>query len=129
MDKIQQLESEIASLKMFIGGMKNQLERIGSAGGGAGSAVDLEYQTKTVYSDYHVGRRDYYVGVQHQVPVSITLPVGYPGRTIVIKDESGFAGSVPITINGKIDGDETGMIININHGSITFLYNNGWRRV
>lgn len=84
---------------------------------------------------YSVLSTDYYIGVSYAGEVSITLPeLPETGRELVIKDESGNAGSGPnryITIIGgtsshKID-NQNSAIINLNNGALHLIYRSGWR--
>lgn len=100
-------------------------------GGGSGSILDLDKPTKTVYSNYTLDRRDYYVGVDCPDECYITLPLMghnvYNGRTVVVKDESGNCQNNPIHIVGNIDNDEGGAILQMNNGALQLIYNNGWK--
>lgn len=98
------------------------------SGGGADSTANIDRPVKTVTSNYTPTTRDWYIGVNHTDVVTITLPTNVTnGREYVIKDESGYAHLVPIRISGTIDNDPDGVEIRFRNGSITFLYNNGWR--
>jgi hypothetical protein len=48
---------------------------------------------------------------------------------LIIKDEDGDAETNPITVQGTVDNDVGGFIIQINNGGIQLLYRNGWRIV
>lgn len=99
-----------------------------SGGGGSSSASDIDRPTKTVTSDYSLTTRDWYVGVNHTVPVSMYLPTAIKnGREYVIKDETGYANLVPIKIVGVIDNNPDGIELRVANASVTLLYNNGWR--
>lgn len=81
-------------------------------------------------STYTVVDSDYYIGVNYNGLVDITLPNDpAAGRTVVIKDESGLAQFHPIHIVGTIDNDAGGATIKINNGAVQLLYRNGWRIV
>jgi hypothetical protein len=78
---------------------------------------------------------DYYIGVSYAGPVTVTLPTNpETGRQIVVKDESGNAGSgvsryitiVGATASQTID-NQSSAILNINNGGLHFIYRNGWR--
>jgi hypothetical protein len=83
-------------------------------------------------SNYSILSTDYYIGVSYAGAVNITLPeIPDSGREVVVKDESGNAGTNHITIQGgtashKIDNLGTGGIT-ANNGSIRLIYRNGWR--
>jgi Asp-tRNA(Asn)/Glu-tRNA(Gln) amidotransferase C subunit len=92
---------------------------------------DIVYTTHLVETPtYTVDDDDYYVGVNYDGDVTITLPVTpNSGRMVIIKDESGNAESNPITVQGTVDNDAGGFIIQINNGAIQLIYRNGWRIV
>ncbi len=135
MATIESLQQQINSMNQFWANLKIQLERdmkqaiASGSSGGAGSIVQLDMPVRTVNASTSINRHDYYIGVNSTNQVTITLPnTGvYPGRMIVIKDEAGNAQSVPIKISGNIDNNQYGAEIRINNGSVTLIYNNGWR--
>jgi len=98
-------------------------------GGGAGDVINLDHPVKVVSSDYTFTRRDYYVGVNSTSTVTLTIPdaIGYPGRVIVVKDESGNCSNNPITVNGTVDNDPGGFILQMDNGGIQMIYREGWR--
>lgn len=102
-------------------------------GGGAGSIDELTFQTKTVTNNsYQFGRKDYYIGVNCSGPATIYLPTQNlkDGRQVVVKDESGNCNMNNITItvaDGNTIDNDGNAILAINNGSLTFIYNNGWR--
>ncbi len=100
-------------------------------GGGASSLLDIDRPSTLVTSNSYVGtRKDYYIGVNYDGPVTITLPVGNDGKEVIVKDESGIAKKNHITINasyGQTIDNNTTAIIGINNGSLKFLYRDGWR--
>jgi hypothetical protein len=84
--------------------------------------------TYVTTSEYTVQDDDYYLGVDYAGPTTIILPVSDTnGRCIVIKDEDGDAETNPITVQGTVDNDAGGFILQINNGSIQLIYRNGWR--
>lgn len=86
--------------------------------------------TEVTSNNYTITDSDYYIGVNYNGIVDITLPpVPASGRTVVIKDESGLAQFNPIHIVGTIDNDAGGATIKINNGAVQLLYRNGWRIV
>ena len=102
-------------------------------GGGAGSVDQLTFHTVAVNAPvYNASRRDYYIGVNYEGPVTINLPSQNltPGRQIVIKDESGTAAIYNITIatlDGKmIDQIDTYVILNSYESIILIYANGGW---
>ena len=131
---LESLQQQINNQNQFWTTLKSQLERdmkavMSNSGGGAGSIVQLDLPVRTISQSTNVNRNDYYIGVNSNTQVTITLPSTgvYPGRTIVVKDEKGNAQLVPIKISGVIDNDPEGVELRINNGSLTFIYNNGWR--
>jgi hypothetical protein len=87
--------------------------------------------TNTTYvttPEYTVQDDDYYIGVDYDGPTTIILPASDTnGRCLVIKDEDGDAQTNPITVQGTVDNDAGGFILQINNGSIQLIYRNGWR--
>ena len=92
---------------------------------------EVVYNTTEVTTPtYTVNDTDYYIGVNYNGPVTITLPTSADsGRMIIIKDEDGDAEINPITVLGNVDNDAGGFIIQINNGAIQLIYRNGWRIV
>lgn len=92
---------------------------------------DIVYTTTLVNTPtYTVTDSDYYMGVNYAGPVTITLPTTpSSGRMLIIKDESGNAETNPITVQGTVDNDAGGFIIQINNGAIQLIYRSGWRIV
>jgi hypothetical protein len=134
MTTIESLQQQINALNQFWSTLKMQLERdmktvMSNSSGGAGSIVQLDLPVRTITQSTNITRNDYYIGVNSNDQVTISLPITgvYPGRTIVVKDEKGNAQNVPIKISGIIDNDPEGVEMRINYGSLTFIYNNGWR--
>lgn len=93
--------------------------------------VDIIYTTNLVETPtYVVDGDNYYIGVNYDGPVEITLPLSpNSGRMLIIKDESGNAETNPITVLGNVDNDPGGFIIQINNGAVQLIYRNGWRIV
>jgi hypothetical protein len=86
--------------------------------------------SKTVTSStYTILDSDYYVGINRNGAVTVTLPSSSTsGRNLIIKDESGNCVNNPITVSGNVDNDPSGFILKINNGGIHMLYNNeSWR--
>lgn len=100
-------------------------------GGGAGDVINLDHPVKLVTSNYTFTRKDYYVGVNSPSSVTITLPdsVGFPGRMVIIKDESGNCSNNPITVDCNVDNDPGGFILAQDNGGIQMIYREGWRIV
>lgn len=100
-------------------------------GGGAGDVINLDHPVKLVTSNYTFTRRDYYLGVNATSSVTITLPesVGFPGRMVIIKDESGNCSNNPITVDCTVDNDTGGFILAQDNGGIQMIYREGWRIV
>jgi len=98
-------------------------------GGGAGDVINLDHPVKLITGDYTITRREYYIGVNASAAVNITLldAIGHPGRLIVIKDESGNCSNNPITVNGTVDNDPGGFILQMDNGGIQMIYRDGWR--
>ncbi len=89
--------------------------------------------TKTIKESYTLEDDDYYLGVDADKPVTITLPVQEEnGRMIVIKAEmKPPIGSRIITIKSEestIDG-YSNRTIQVSNEVVRLVYNNGWRVV
>ena len=84
--------------------------------------------TLVTTSTYTATDEDHYIGVNYSGSCTITLPVGISnGEMLVIKDESGSASTNPIIVSGNVDNDAGGFTLQINNGSISLIYRNGWR--
>jgi hypothetical protein len=74
-----------------------------------------------------VGVFDYYVGINYAGASTVNLPgtSWTQGQTIVIKDESGKAATnnVTITTGGPLIDGQASVVLAINRGSITLLWN------
>lgn len=93
------------------------------------TADNVVRPTRLITGNYVVQLNDYYIGVNSTTPVTITLPTNIlDGKQYVIKDESGDLSSSPITIIGLIDNNQD-VIFQINNGSLTLIYRNGWRAI
>jgi len=89
--------------------------------------------TSVTTSSYTATTDDYYIGVNYEGAVTITLPSATDGIKIVVKDERGEASQgsnryITILPSGSdsIDG-QTSAILAYDYGSLTFIYRNGWR--
>lgn len=98
-------------------------------GSGAGDVINLDHPAKVVSDDYTFTNKDYYVGVNANKSVTLTLPtyLGRHGRMVVVKDESGNCSSNPIVVNGTVDNDPGGFILQMDNGGIQMIYREGWR--
>jgi hypothetical protein len=86
--------------------------------------------TEVTSNNYTVTDGDYYIGVNHPAPVTITIPNTLnQGRIVIVKDESGNCYNNPITLAGNIDNDTTGATIQINNGAVQLLFRNGFWRI
>lgn len=80
----------------------------------------------TVEADYSVLLTDYFIGVISSAEYTITLPNGPSGTVFIIKDVSGTASTNPITIVNTVNIDgQAGATIDVDFGSLTFIYSNG----
>jgi hypothetical protein len=85
-------------------------------------------------SGYYANDSDYYIGINYSGVATVVLQSDVDdGRSLIIKDESGYAGYANryITVSGAavsglIDNRDTATI-NINNGSLQLLYRDGWR--
>lgn len=128
---MHQMQKEMQMLrKMFEDSQRRQsIYQPSYSGGGADSMTNIDRPIRNVVANYTPTTRDWYIGVgQRNEIITITLPTAIKnGREYVIKDEAGIAQLVPIRIVGTIDTDSDGIELRINYGSVTLLYNNGWR--
>lgn len=86
--------------------------------------------TLVTTGSYTASVDDHYIGVNYSGTCTITLPSGISnGEQLVIKDESGSASINPIVVSGTVDNDAGGFTLQINNGSISLIYRNGWRIV
>jgi hypothetical protein len=86
--------------------------------------------TLVTSASYTASVDDHYIGVNYSGTCTITLPSGISnGEQLVIKDESGSASINPIVVSGTVDNDAGGFTLQINNGSISLIYRNGWRIV
>jgi hypothetical protein len=86
--------------------------------------------TLVTTASYTASVDDHYIGVNYSGTCTITLPSGISnGEQLVIKDESGSASINPIVVSGTVDNDAGGFTLQINNGSISLIYRNGWRIV
>lgn len=93
------------------------------------NGADLIAVTGTT-TNYTATANDEYIGVNSASAVTITLPLGTPGRVYTIKDEYG-QGSGKITIQPttpeQIDG-KSNYIIGVPYQSVSMVYRAGqWR--
>jgi hypothetical protein len=93
------------------------------------TAVSASPTRTCVSASTTIAISDYYVGVKYAGACAIALNAGIsfnPGQRIIIKDESGAAGTnhITITANGtdKIDGQST-VIISTNFGVVHLIWN------
>jgi hypothetical protein len=128
------VEPDIVSIQKKIKFLEQWLGKISAYGPGGGASDTSNFTSYTRLIDtpsYSVARKDFYMGVNYNGPVTINLPSGYiePGRNLIIKDESGNCKHNPITVSGNIDNDPDGFTLKINNGAIQLIYRNGWRIV
>ncbi|NDB83460.1 MAG: hypothetical protein EB127_12145, partial [Alphaproteobacteria bacterium] len=121
---INSIQKKIKFLEQWLGKISAN-----GPGGGAGNTITLDYPVKLITGNYTLTKKDYYVGVNANSSVTITLPssIGFSGRKVIIKDESGHCSSNPITVLGNVDNDSGGFVLSINNGSIQMIYREGWR--
>ena len=123
---VNEIRSKLKYLEQWLGKISAH-----GPGGGAGDIINLDHPVKLVTGNYTLTRKDYYVGVNAATTVNIIIPdsIGYPGRRIIIKDESGRCSKFPIIVAGNVDNDPGGFILKINNGAIQMIYREGWRIV
>lgn len=84
-------------------------------------------QRTAVQTDYAVAETDYYIGVTdtaQERTIALPTAVDKPGRVYIIKDESGGAGTHPITVKTKagetVDGAAS-LTIRVNYGVLRVI--------
>lgn len=127
------VDADIGAIQRKIKFLEQWLGKISAhgPGGGAGSVARLDHETKLInVPTYNITSKDFYLGVNYNGNVSITLPsVTNNGRMYIIKDESGNCSINPITVFGNVDNDPGGFILQQDNGGIQMIYRNGWRIV
>ena len=77
---------------------------------------------------YQATNTDDYIGVNANVPVTIVLPLSpIVGKKLIVKDEGNKIATYNITVQagaGTSVENDTSVIMNINHQSLTYFYNN-----
>jgi hypothetical protein len=99
---------------------------VGDPADGVGITSIVSITGVTTY--YQATDTDDYIGVNASVPVTIVLPTSPSiGKKIIVKDESNNISTYSITVQagiGKSVENDTSVIMNINHQSLTYFYNN-----
>ena len=101
---------------------------VGFGGNGTGT---FNYNVRTVHTDYTFIASDYYVGVESNTSINITLPPGEEGRICVVKDQSSNCSIHNLTIlpqgTDTID-NQNSVILALNNAAVDMIYTNGgWR--
>ena len=77
---------------------------------------------------YEANNTDDYIGVNADVPVTIVLPTSpNTGKKLIVKDEGNKIATYNITVQagaGTSVENDISVIMNINHQSLTYFYNN-----
>jgi hypothetical protein len=99
---------------------------VGDPADGVGITSIVSITGVTTY--YQATDTDDYIGVNASVPVTIVLPTSpSKGKKIIVKDEGNNISTYSITVQagiGKSVENDTSVIMNINHQSLTYFYNN-----
>ena len=99
---------------------------VGDPADGVGITSIVSITGVTTY--YQATDTDDYIGVNASVPVTIVLPTSPSiGKKIIVKDEGNNISTYSITVQagiGKSVENDTSVIMNINHQSLTYFYNN-----
>ena len=87
--------------------------------------------TRVTSSSYSASTLDYYIGVNYSGTVSIYLPSVENGHIVVVKDELGEASNSNRYIEifptpGDYIDNSASIVINIDYGSVSLIYRNGW---
>lgn len=98
---------------------------VGDPADGVGITSIVSITGVTTY--YQATDTDDYIGVNASVPVTIVLPTSPSiGKKIIVKDEGNNISTYSITVQagiGKSVENNTSVIMNINHQSLTYFYN------
>ena len=98
---------------------------VGDPADGVGITSIVSITGVTTY--YQATDTDDYIGVNASVPVTIVLPTSPSiGKKIIVKDEGNNISTYSITVQagiGKSIENDTSVIMNINHQSLTYFYN------
>ena len=120
-------ETNTLSAYILTGGTWVMLSNVNIVQSNLTSLVNYVYACQTVTNaTYSTSNVTNYVGVSYAGTVAITLHTGYTGQRITVKDETGYASANAITLVGSID-NQSNAVLQINNGSLTLIYNNGWR--
>ena len=99
---------------------------VGDPADGAGITSIVSISGVTTY--YQASDIDDYIGVNANVPVVIVLPqIPSYGKKLIVKDEGNKIATYNITVQagaGTSVENDTSVIMNINHQSLTYFYNN-----
>lgn len=80
--------------------------------------------TQVTTPEYTATAKDYFLCVDVDEPVTITLPTGILGTVYIVKDCDGDASTNPITIQGTSqDIDGSTATIDTDYGSLAFIFN------
>jgi hypothetical protein len=110
----------IAQISSSIGGYGNDFINLGTI-----TNVSIVPVTEVTTTPYTPGPTEYFLCVDVAGPASIVLPTSVVGKIFVVKDCDGDASTNPITITATgstIDGSASATI-DVNYGSLTFVFN------
>ena len=115
---------------------------VDGSGAEAGATNVIKNVVTVTGASYQVQNADYYVGVgtgsqSKPGPCTVTLPANpVKGRVVIIKDESGVSSQYPITVvtpegrvgkESEIDSAIGEAQLAQDNGSVSLVFNNGWR--
>lgn len=103
-----------------IGGYGNDFINLGTI-----TNVNIVPVTDVTTTPYTPGATEYFLCVDVAGPASIVLPTSVVGKVYVVKDCDGDASTNPIIITATgstIDGSVSATI-NVDYGSLTFVFN------
>ena len=99
---------------------------VGDPADGVGITSIVSITGITTY--YQATNTDDYIGVNANVPVTIVLPLSpIVGKKLIVKDEGNKIATYNITVQagaGTSVENDISVIMNINHQSLTYFYNN-----
>jgi hypothetical protein len=97
--------------------------------GPEGPAAPATVNTVVISEDYTVQLTDYYIGVENEKPITITLPDDPPkGTQYIIKLQIGSpVGNRKVTVKSNTQIDSVGMIVLTNpYESLEILFQSAW---
>jgi hypothetical protein len=116
----------VTQISSSVGGYGNDFINLGTITNGSTCiCTSVVPVTDVIRTPFTPASTDYFLCVDIAGPASIILPTSVVGKVFVVKDCDGDAHANPITITATgstIDGSAAATI-NVNYGSLTFVFN------